>query len=1098
MKIDNTIRMWNAFVTDISVTAGFGGNNSSCNISLVEPIVRLTENTPLAKSYVKEEFAEDVNAYEQAGGTWIGKPEFKEEVKFAPPSLGTLYQLKIERPENLEKFVFNGVAQRWGSSTSTGGAKYSVELASPATFLDGVHIILDKFQGTIYISDNQIDQPDLKPNLTYDQYTYNDFFNLIVKSPSNIINLFAFKENYKRGGRVISSLDPTAGTVGGIFGAADRNELGYPVKGIIDDIHACCEAGVFGGLLTFGGTKYRLDLSGLKEAVSTLGDYRISETPNISLNAFIERIASLTNNDYYIYVDEDPKYPPDPATKAMSYGIIKVRLISKKQLPNPIFIHDTIAEMAKKPDKFKDVISWNYGRELASDVVTQKILLGDNATRHWFADDRYILPIWGQRGNEEAATYYYGASLNDYYYMFAPVRIVVDAFDLAKDAGSNVKYGDFVTVDTNLLELRCALGGKESWLMYHKLFYILSVEKPLKAAALNYKSPLKVLANLASFNLSDIKDIFDGNKTSGDLFDTSIDNAKVYASYMFGTKDSQKDYVQRYINTRFNCIQKIASTFYGRQYLVAMPSEPGGLQNNFRWINFQQKGENSWDISGSAWAGDDIGNYVKDISFYEKFGSLKSLVVYPVYDNYRIKKVKYTPEGPVASNSDGILADYNELGSNYSLGLYYNRKTKRNENCVMTPTDGIDTNWGTNGIVWLDITRMRPQPKEIIPQQVRTPVYPTDSFNRPIDINVWYAFAKVSVKPVWYYDEYTTQVNGFGVLAKLILGDDSGIGNKSTVGYQNMFGSENIDCPIHPAALPPAMITVPQKSNRYVWGPWWGFANWNNQNGPTSTTYGGEHDTIVPFYDKTNPYIEDGAKSVGKLDITVENDFAPENFGSIAAMNSTANYIVASDLAKLYNVEKGNIEIAEFPKYNLTDQLFQFGPYITDMSINISSSQITTSYTFSTWSKRNGDLAKYNKDRILKAQTNNFNTLSQINRLFNKKLPPPPVNKQLLASFEQNAIKAIKAQANNAIVGNFMNRIYKNVYGPKPGQSGYADSLSDVNTTATTTNLAMKSAGYAPEESFMSSTDMFYSPAYIFDQRSEDHKEDWNKKIYKV
>ena len=417
MKIDNTIRMWNAFVTDISVTAGFGGNNSSCNISLVEPIVRLTENTPLAKSYVKEEFAEDVNAYEQAGGTWIGKPEFKEEVKFAPPSLGTLYQLKIERPENLEKFVFNGVAQRWGSSTSTGGAKYSVELASPATFLDGVHIILDKFQGTIYISDNQIDQPDLKPNLTYDQYTYNDFFNLIVKSPSNIINLFAFKENYKRGGRVISSLDPTAGTVGGIFGAADRNELGYPVKGIIDDIHACCEAGVFGGLLTFGGTKYRLDLSGLKEAVSTLGDYRISETPNISLNAFIERIASLTNNDYYIYVDEDPKYPPDPATKAMSYGINKVRLISKKQLPNPIFIHDTIAEMAKKPDKFKDVISWNYGRELASDVVTQKILLGDNATRHWFADDRYILPIWGQRGNEEAATYYYGASLNDYYYM---------------------------------------------------------------------------------------------------------------------------------------------------------------------------------------------------------------------------------------------------------------------------------------------------------------------------------------------------------------------------------------------------------------------------------------------------------------------------------------------------------------------------------------------------------------------------------------------------------------------------------------------------------------------------------------------------------
>ena len=174
-----------------------------------------------------------------------------------------------------------------------------------------------------------------------------------------------------------------------------------------------------------------------------------------------------------------------------------------------------------------------------------------------------------------------------------------------------------------------------------------------KRNLLNYFGAIQLTSAYGNFTAQDIKDVWNGAKNTHDLFDTSIDSAEIYSSYMFGMKDAQKDRVQRALNTRFNVIAKAAEKFYGKQFLVAVPSEPKEVEDNFRWIEFDKQPAYLWDTVESAWAFNTVTDYINDIAFYDGgAGRLKACVFYPAY-NYDLPEYGY--------KIDTVLVDYTHL-----------------------------------------------------------------------------------------------------------------------------------------------------------------------------------------------------------------------------------------------------------------------------------------------------------------------------------------------------------------------------------------------------------------------------------------------------
>lgn len=659
--------------------------------------------------------------------------ESKDGKIFTPPALGTGCVFTIG------KLKFGGVFKRYTYSEDVGsGRKYQVVLESPNSLLSGIQIILNKFQGTFYNSDLNVANPSYNSVMTYGQ-----------GYPTNVFNLFADKENYE---------------YGGFFGGAGNNSLGYPVANFLYDINYAIGRGLFAGKVKFANTEYDLDLSELAQVIAYIPQYRINKDFT-DLGSLISDICDTAAYDYTVTL----------TGKTNSLGVItsnakiKVKVLSRQSPPNPNIITGIINEYKNKPDADKTLISYNIGKEYA-DIVTQKVLIGGRASRYWLANRNHILPIWGSLGSGDSAQYFYGNSLYEYKNMFTRIRVTIDGGD------SN----NFTYVDTNLLELRCALGGRECWTAYHILLALKERRKGI------------TIGNFA-IQEKDFVKLLKGQLGSQDIMDTGIENAIIYGSWLFG-RDAplkiQQTYAQKVIDTRFNSLVSAAQNFYGKQFLVAIPGEVGGIENSIRWVeNF--KYENAWDTADSAWAGDYNFFDFPDINFYDDNGRFKSVVVYPNYNN----------------------ADYSSLGSSYS-------RTQLGTNYGVFTECKIDREWG---IKWFN--------NSTIYQINQDGGINRDSAGNAISASSTVGYVKVNIdNPIDIYDEYTSMHNGFNTLCGLIFG------TKIQVGYHNLFGFGNFDFAMPPSRMAPEFIGIPQESNRYVWGPWFSFNKNSGQAGKAEIT----------------------------------------------------------------------------------------------------------------------------------------------------------------------------------------------------------------------------------------------------------------------
>tara|TARA_R100000008_G_scaffold86088_1_gene77848 strand:- start:1663 stop:5052 length:3390 start_codon:yes stop_codon:yes gene_type:complete len=165
------------------------------------------------------------------------------------------------------------------------------------------------------------------------------------------------------------------------------------------------------------------------------------------------------------------------------------------------------------------------------------------------------------------------------------------------------------------------------------------------------------------------------------------------------------------------------------------------------------------------------------------------------------------------------------------------------------------------------------------------------------------------------------------------------------------FGADTTNFKVAEAAIMPTAVGVAQQSTRHVYGPWW------NQ----------------------------GSLS-GRAEVENDGSLKPETFGSTALMNAAGITKAFATTMNLQNSESGEIEVAELPTIGLAEQIGGNGPYLSQISVSMSTSQVTTKYRFETWTLDFGKLAKYNIDRISRI---NKNTMKFLQEMREKSKNPP-------------------------------------------------------------------------------------------------------------
>ena len=173
--------------------------------------------------------------------------------------------------------------------------------------------------------------------------------------------------------------------------------------------------------------------------------------------------------------------------------------------------------------------------------------------------------------------------------------------------------------------------------------------------------------------------------------------------------------------------------------------------------------------------------------------------------------------------------------------------------------------------------------------------------------------------------------------------------------------------PIAPKAAHPYFAAVPFKNNQAVYGPWCSYPRADGQR-------------------------TDVAGSVVK----VMDDFVPWNYGGMAALDSVARSEISSLIQYERSLEMGSVSVVGLPTYDLggifasgvpqyqsSEETITLnglsyrclgiepsgtgtvtGPVITNLSVNINSSNVGTTYSFRTYTKKVGFFNKENQDTI--------------------------------------------------------------------------------------------------------------------------------------
>ena len=150
-------------------------------------------------------------------------------------------------------------------------------------------------------------------------------------------------------------------------------------------------------------------------------------------------------------------------------------------------------------------------------------------------------------------------------------------------------------------------------------------------------------------------------------------------------------------------------------------------------------------------------------------------------------------------------------------------------------------------------------------------------------------------------------------------------------------------------AITPKSFGIPQQSNRYVYGPW---------ATESTTPYGSKveyvrEDSLVP-----ENYILPSDVSFGGVPVTITSGYDGMNTVGRLMANTVENF-------DFLFTEEGSLSMAGYPRVtNLGQALIDGGPLVSDISVNISATEVVTSYNMTTFAPKFGRAGKYLIDKL--------------------------------------------------------------------------------------------------------------------------------------
>ena len=648
------IFMFGAYVSNLSVSLGWGGQGGSMQITLVE-------DPPNGVIIPKEGGETD-----GTGVPFFGDP--------ASPSTGTACFFK------LGAFYFAGIFQRWTyKEDAVNGRTYDIILESPSKLLDGVQFVIENWNGATDAFANQYNQWETSTNAFGGGGSTPLFHATYGNTATNIFNLFAYWENPFLGwnqaeddgtfgdGDVLPANRPKSAYNN--FGASGFNSSGTSILKLLvaaDELMKIDTPNAFGGGIQFGTpeqiTSYDFDWDDLatfytEEGITydSLDNIRI-QGPTKSVNGLVGELAEFHQFDYYYTInpkggpDEvdklrvehvnplDPDGPSIQDTQGGGYlGLeaeIAIKVTSKRDAPEPNAIRTFIEEEKALPDEEKSLMSYDLGKEFA-DSTTQKMIWGARRSRYLEINGRNRTG-YGSGVNPSVASQYAVWGMRNSFDSDAYNLVGISGLVYGNLTGSHPifipGYGYYKATP---LEMRMALGGKTPWQIF-KTFQTLQGNEP-NGYNNNFQSPWSATQDVTS----DILNALVSNV--GNAFDATVSNLQKAYNQWLPDLNAVNDII-------FSGVSSIANSSYKQEYYCLLPNEVGNPYYNVYYPEDESEAIKTWDVASSAFIRYGQFAPATDVSFYDQSGKMTPIVGYPY-----------------VSTSGQI--DLSSLGSDYSQGV---------------------------------------------------------------------------------------------------------------------------------------------------------------------------------------------------------------------------------------------------------------------------------------------------------------------------------------------------------------------------------------------------------------------------------------------
>ena len=652
----------------------------------------------------------------------LGSPDF--------PELGTACAFTFG------EFYFAGIFQRRTYKDDLGGRTYDVVLESPAKILDGVQVIIDRFDG-------------LGASIAGGNSPTAQYFAPSTVAQTNIFNVFGSYENYD-----LTSYQ-------GYYGVADVNSVGMPVSNLLPRLQLLSRGTAnsnFDAKIKYGATEYSIDLS---EVMARMPNYLRIAGPVQNVNAILAECSEFAQFDYFVSIQEVGGARPTTSGTISNAELI-IHVIDKQNNPSTGVIENFV-QTTKSQGK---LVSGSYGVEL-SDAVTQKVIVGGPASRYHVGSFDFSIPVWGKladgtlltgRANPDIEIRSGWWSGRQQVAATSPVvfnntlRMNLSHYLSGQSSGVPISIDTFnpPSYIAGLAEIRVALAGIQVWSTYKALETTLGLE-------INGFLDPKDVPWIGSIeaNLEWLQSFSKNELLPMDLSATS--DSTVAKAYL----QSKSEENQRL----FNAVNRAATEFYLKKFLVPLPFEGGGIRNNRKLISEEFTYVNSWEITDSAqWT------YAKpfnDVSFYDGSGRLKSVCTWPRTN----------------------IADYSSLGGDYAIAL--------DTGHVATTRGGPE-----GEVYWF----LNPGPPFATARSNGGPDY--------IPFALFDCGAQIP-----FFDGLTTTNFGLTVLAAYLANIYIRPSDYASTGLQG------VQFEFPPDLLRPSFFGVPQQSPRYNYGPWFNFTS---------------------------------------------------------------------------------------------------------------------------------------------------------------------------------------------------------------------------------------------------------------------------------